>query len=163
MKQLTVLFALLLGIGITSIQAQNCQKTSSSCCKKSASVASAGDTQKAGSMEAAAKLASLDDAIETRTCEKSGSVSYVRKVVQAETGDVTFADVTYDADLGQFVNVSPTMAKGCGTKTAGSSCCAGKKSAVGQSEEGKNNAKEQVKEVKSSTPAGTQTKTQKGS
>jgi len=163
MKQLTVLFALLLGIGMSTVQAQNCQKTSA-CCKKSGSVATTSTTQKAGSSEAAAKLASIDETIETRTCEKSGTVSYVRKVVNGETGAVTFADVTYDSDLGQFVNVSPTMAKSCCTQKAGSACCTGKKGSVAKTtEESQSNEKQAVKEVKNTSPAATQTKAQKGS
>ena len=164
MKQLTVVFALLLGVGMASVQAQSCQKSASACCKKSGSVASASTAETAGSAEAAAKLASLDASIETRTCAKSGSVSYVRKVTNLETGDVSYADVAYDSDLGQFVNVSPSAAKACCAGHGGSGCCAGKKASVAETpEEGQNNVKQPVKEVKNTAPAATQTKTQKGS
>jgi hypothetical protein len=161
MKQLTVLFALLLGISLSAVQAQNCQKSASSCCKKSASVAKA--EQPSGTVEAAAKLASLDETIESRTCEKSGSVSYVRKVVNNDSGDVTFADVEYDNEKGQFVNVAPA-AKSCGTKSAGAGCCDSKKSATAQgNEESKENIKATETATKSTVPAATQAKAQMGS
>jgi hypothetical protein len=160
MKQLTVLFALLLGISLSAVQAQNCQKTASSCCKKSASTATA--EKPSGSIDAAAKLASLDETIETRTCEKSGSVSYVRKVVNETSGNVTFADVEYDGESGAFVNVAPA-AKSCGTKTAGAGCCAHKKSATAESTESKANMKATETATKSAVPAATQVKAQKGS
>ena len=165
MKQLTVVFALLLGFGMmSSVQAQSCQKSASACCKKSASTASADKAMAPGTVEAAAKLASLDASIETRTCDKSGSVSYVRKVKDETTGAVTYADVAYDQELGQFVNVSPKTAKACCAKAVSSGCCAGKKSSVAETRtEEQDAAKQPVKEVKSTTPAPTQTKAQKGS
>lgn len=126
MKRITLFLALVLGVGLSAVQAQKCSKAEKAACAKSAQVSDKGHC--AGSSEAAAKLASLDDAIESRTCEKSGSVCYVRKVVNQETGETSYADVQYDSELGKFVNVSPSSkGKGCCAKMASAGCCAGKK------------------------------------
>ena len=131
MKRFTLFLALLVGVGMGSVQAQKCSKAQKAACAKSASVSKVND----GSADAAAKLASLDDTIESRTCEKSGSVSYVRKVVDNETGTVSFKDVQYDSELGKFVNVSPSMKGCCSAKMkSASGCCAGKKGAVKSAE-----------------------------
>ena len=125
-----------------SLQAQKCSKAAqASCHGKSASVVATD-----GSADAAAKLASLDESIESRTCEKSGSVSYVRKVVDNQTGSVSYTDVQYDSELGKFVNVSPSMkSAGCCSKMkSASGCCAGKggvKSADAETKEAEGSGK----------------------
>lgn len=133
MKRITLFFVLLAGLGLTSVQAQTCSKSASAksagCCKKSASVATADKAHCAGTADAAAKLASLDASIETRTCEKSGTVSYVRKETNPETGAVVFTSVQYDSALGKFVNCAPGDKSCCkGEKAA--SCCTGKAKAT---------------------------------
>lgn len=112
------------------MQAQTCTKATSACCKKSASVATADKSHCDGSADAAAKLASLDESIETRTCEKSGSVSYVRKEINPETGAAVFTSVEYNSELGKFVNVSPTEGKSCCKGSQAASCCTGKSKAT---------------------------------
>lgn len=61
--------------------------------------------------EAAAKLASMDDMIETKVCSTSGKVSYVKNYVCSETGKMTSTPVEYDAATQKFVNVSPQNAE----------------------------------------------------
>jgi len=112
MKRITLFFALLMGIGLTSLQAQSTTKSVASCCKKSASTATADKSHCNGSADAAAKLASLDKSIESRTCEKSGLVNYVRKESNPETGEVVFTSLEYSSELGQF---SPSDKKACCT------------------------------------------------
>lgn len=126
MKRITLFFTLLAGLSLTSLQAQTCSKATSACCKKSASVATADKAHCAGTADAAAKLASLDESIETRKCEKSGHVSYVRKETNSETGAVVFTSVEYNGELGKFVNVSPSEGKSCCTGAKAAGCCAGK-------------------------------------
>lgn len=113
MKKITLFFALMLGLGLVSLNAQTCQKSASSCSKKGASVSADG------SQDAAAKLASLDASIEARECCKGGGVSYVRKDVDAQTGQAVFTSVEYNAEMGKFVNAETKSDKKAG-------CCAGK-------------------------------------
>jgi len=143
MKRITLFFALVMGLGLTSLQAQNCTKTASACCKKSASVA-----QKDGSADAAAKLASLDKSIETRTCDKSGMVEYFRKEVNAETGEVVLTSLEYNSELGKFVNVSPSDKKACCTGDK-MKCCSSKTKATSADAE-KSTQEKQVKYQKGS-------------
>ncbi len=136
-----VLFSFFLfSVMAVGVQAQKsaCSKTCtakpaagvSSCEGKSASVATTGGNT------AAAKLASMDSSIETKTCPVTGTVSYVRKETCAHSGTVSYVDVNYDATTNTFVNVSPMKMEGkkeCGTKGTsanGKSCCAGKSSAA---------------------------------
>ena len=130
MKKFLFFLALTVGLGI-SAQAQNCSKSQASCCKKGASAAAAEKVHDSGTTDAAMKLASLDETIEVRTCEKSGSVSYVKKVVNVETGAVSYDDVMYDSELGKFVNVAPGKAC-CAKGAAMPGCCTGQKSKVSE-------------------------------
>ena len=57
---------------------------------------------------AAAKLASMDDSIESKTCAVSGKVSYYQKSTCPASGKVTSSEVTYDKTAKKFVNVSPS-------------------------------------------------------
>ena len=129
---------------IIGAQAQSCAKTCSksasagtSCHAKAPAAAFSGDTDNS---TAAAKLASLDATIETRTDPITGGVFYVRKETSSADGSVSYVDVTYDATSNTFVNVSPMKAAGCGSNAtgvsskpgcagsaaSGKSCCAGK-------------------------------------
>lgn len=132
MKRISVLlaFAMLLGFGL---QAQSdCGH------KKSADKAEISRTATAvdqNTIEAAVKLASLDENIEQRVNDENGEVTFVRKKTCAHSGKVSFVNVAYDAESAQFVNVSPkdmnSGKKGCcaaGAK-AGKGCCAKKASA----------------------------------
>lgn len=129
MKHLTVLLALFLAFGLTTVQAQSNAKSSKSCCSAKAAAACAEKAAASGTADAAAKVASLDASIESRTCPHSGVVSYVRKVSNPDTGDVTYEPVEYNSESGKFVNVSPSAKKGCCSKGEASGCCAGEKSA----------------------------------
>jgi hypothetical protein len=135
-KVLFSIFFFAVLIAGVSAQKADCSK---SCGSKSASAAScqakAGATSTASADEtaaAAAKLASMDKTIESRTCPVSGTVSYFRKEAQPD-GGVKQVDLQYDAASNTFVNVAPSTMKGqesCGSgaKSASSSksCCAGK-------------------------------------
>lgn len=132
MKKISVLlaFTMLLGFGL---QAQSdCGH------KKSAEKAEMTKTvsvEDQNNMEAAVKLASLDENIEQRVNEDNGEVTFVRKKTCSHSGKVSYVNVMYNAESAQFVNVSPkdmeSGKKGCcaaGAK-AGKGCCAKKASA----------------------------------
>ncbi len=154
MKKLTLLFVLILGFGLTSVQAQShcdkmskaqCDKHSQADCDKQASKSChMGDNAKqadAGTADAAAKLASLDENIESKVCEMSGKVSYTRKAVGTD-GEVKYQTVSYSASTNEFVGNSEGGKKlSCGSgsgsatsanagkasgKSSGSSCCSKK-------------------------------------
>lgn len=134
MKRLFLLFAFFGALSLGAAQAQ-------SCCASKAGAAKTASTCST-STEAAAKAASLDASIEKRVCEKSGSVSYVRKV--SENGATTYQDVNYDAATGKFINVAPAAnagkagcspaasaaSCGSGAKTTGGACCSQKAPAI---------------------------------
>ena len=90
--------------------------------------------------KAASTAASLDNDIEARTCAKSGKVSYVKKVVNAETGAVNFEEVKWCTDSKKFINASPSKAsctKGGKASAASKKACTkpcvkGKASAAAQ-------------------------------
>lgn len=134
----SIFFFSLLAIGAQA-QKSSCAK---SCAAKPASAsASCGSKSSSSvatlnSMEtttAAAKLASMDPTIESRTCPVSGTVSYVRKETSGNSQKVSYVDVSYDASSNTFVNMSPSKMEGghegCGTAKAasasGKGCCAG--------------------------------------
>ena len=82
-------------------------------------------TAKATATAAASAAAKYDD-IESRTCAKSGKVSYVRKVVNAETGAVNFEEVKYCTTSKKFINASPSKTsckKGTATATSSKKAC----------------------------------------
>jgi hypothetical protein len=117
MKKFALLFTLILGFGLTSVQAQShCDKKSSKSCEKACTSAKQAD---AGSAAAAAKLASLDENIQSKECEKSGKVCYTRKVVGTD-GEMTHEAVSYSASTNAFVAMSDDS-KPSGDKK---SCCA---------------------------------------
>lgn len=107
-------------VSVASVSAQSCSKKSSACCAKG----KATSTAMVSVDKAAIKAASMDATVEQRTCEKSGTVSFVRKNVCETSGTVSFVDVSYDADTKKFVNVSPKDVAATKGK-AKSSCCAG--------------------------------------
>jgi hypothetical protein len=83
---------------------------------------------------AAAKVASMDATIESRTNPVTGEVTYVRKETASHSGEVSFAALNFDPTTSTFVNVSPTQVaakentQGCGaskTTSGTKSCCAG--------------------------------------
>ncbi len=76
--------------------------------------------------DAAMKAAAQDPNIETKVCEKSGSVCFKRKTVAAD-GTASFSDVRYDEATAQFVAIEAD-ATGTGSAKSGKSCCASGKS-----------------------------------
>ena len=140
MKRVSVFLAffMLVGFGLQA-QSSNCAKKSKAACASKTEAAKATSADDNASMEAAAKLASLDENIEQRVCEKSGAVSYVRKETCSHSGKVSYVNVSYDAETAQFVNVSPKDLEAAGEKKAccakgageGKGCCASKASASG--------------------------------
>lgn len=119
MKKLFLLFALVGFAALGTVQAQ-CHG------KKSAATTEVNTND-----EAAAKLASMDETIERRVCEKSGNVSYWQKSTCEKSGNVSFTQVSYDASANKFVNVSPEEVHG--KSSSAKSCCAGGASAKGVS------------------------------
>ena len=127
-----------------SLMVVGAQAQKSACAKScAAKPSSASVSACSDSNAAAAKLASMDPTIETRTCPASGKVSYVRKQASTDNGAVSYVDVSYDATSNSFVNVSPMKMEGgagcapkatsasgksdCSSKSAsGKACCAGK-------------------------------------
>ena len=99
----------------------------------------------AKSSAAAAKLASNDEGIEAKVCEKSGKVSYFAKQTCAKSGKTSMTPVKYCSDSKKFVNVSPegeakstltgSGMKACcanAKKAGGKACCSGKKACSGK-------------------------------
>ena len=121
---------------VVGVQAQKSSCSKSSCTAKPAAAMNSscgshqnGTAASANSAEyhaAAAKLASTDPTIETKTNPVNGEVCYVRKLNGATTGEATYVDLTYDATSNTFVNVSPVKLEGCAKSASGSgkSCCA---------------------------------------
>jgi len=121
---------------VVGVQAQKSSCSKSSCTAKPAAATAtcdhmSGSAASAETTAAAAKLASMDPSIETRTCPVSGTVTYVRKEEGAKKGEYTYVDLAYDATSNSFINVAPSKmegAAGCsakGTSANGKSCCAG--------------------------------------
>lgn len=139
MKKLFLLLAFSGAVGF----AANAQCSGSK--SASASAAVSDETPGAHCAAAAAKLASMDASIETRTCPQTGKVSYMKKNVSAENGKATFTEVEYCSKSGKFVNVSPSEKAACTKSKAGctgdakatkvsstgtgAGCCAGAKAA----------------------------------
>ena len=119
---------------VVGVQAQKSTCSKSSCTAKPAAAMSnscgshqTGAAASANSAEyhaAAAKLASTDPTIETKTNPVNGEACYVRKVNGAKAGEVAYVDLTYDATSNTFVNVSPTGGKAC-CASSGKSCGTG--------------------------------------
>ncbi len=118
MKKFLLFFALLGFVSVSTVSAQK------SCTAKKM----AGE--KVCTKSAAAKLASIDNSIESRVCEKSGSVSYVRKDVCSASGKVSFQDVEFCSKSGKFVNLSPSKGMTKKACTKGKAACT-KKAATG--------------------------------
>ncbi|MCB0703789.1 MAG: hypothetical protein KDC34_00705 [Saprospiraceae bacterium] len=112
MKKLMLLFALA-GFFSLNMEAQTCSHAKADADKASIEKQAA---------EAAAVAATEDASIQARTSAATGQVSYVRTVMNTETGTTTFQEVEYCTRSGKFVNVSPSEKKAC---TAGKSSCAG--------------------------------------
>jgi hypothetical protein len=102
MKSFLLLFSLIFFISINS-NAQECSYAKSAKAKVDKTHCTAS---------AAAKMAALDEHIESRTCPQTGKVSYVRKSVCPQSGKTTLTDVEYCSKTSKFINVSPRQ-KSC--------------------------------------------------
>ncbi len=105
-KVLFSIFFVSLMVAGAQAQKSSCAK---SCTAKTASASTAHCTD--ANATAAAKLASTDPTIESRTCPTSGTVCYVRKEA-GQNGSVSYVDLNYDAATNTFVNVSPVAKEG---------------------------------------------------
>jgi hypothetical protein len=73
--------------------------------------------------EAALKAASMDAGIETKVCEKTGSVCFLRKTTSAD-GTVSTAEVKYDEASASFVSITEGDAKTGKACSSSKKCCA---------------------------------------
>ncbi len=144
MKKFLMLFAVVAFLG-TSATAQ-CTKSKTACTKSKTTCTKAKTTATSAELPAcpkaaAAKLASLDESIEAKTCAKSGNTSYYKKSTCATSGKVSLKEVKYCNTAKTFVNAAPSRAaevkevkadapakKACtkSTSTAKKACCASK-------------------------------------
>ena len=129
MKKLVLFFGLSMLFVSANAIAQSCSHGSKSAEAKSCVKPS----------EAAMKAASMDASIETKVCEKSGSVCFLKKSTDA-SGNVSKSEVRYDEASAQFVALSTeadasaksgkscSSSKACCSKgaKAGKACCASK-------------------------------------
>ena len=95
-------FVAFFGLVAFNVNAQSCNKSA-----KTAKTVSA-DELPSCCVAAAAKLASMDDTIESKKCSTSGKVAYYKKSTCPASGKVTSTEVTYDKTAKKFVNVSPS-------------------------------------------------------
>ncbi len=121
MKKFALLFALILGFGLTGVQAQShCDKKASKSCAQTCSKADKKAKQAdSGSADAAATLASMDESISKKVCEHSGNVSYTRTAVGTD-GKTTDEPVSYNASTNKFVSLTDSEKKSCCASGAGS-------------------------------------------
>jgi hypothetical protein len=110
MKKIFVLFSFLSLVSF-AVNAQTCPHA-----KKGASSASTEVNSDYAKTVAAA--AEMDNTVEAKVCEKSGHVSYSRKVMNEGSAEATYTPVEYNASTKKFVNVSPSDVKKM-------DCCAG--------------------------------------
>jgi len=101
MKKLFFLVAFF-GLVAFNVNAQSCNKSAK------ASKTVSADELPSCCVAAAAKLASMDDSIEGKKCEKSGKLTYYKNSTCATSGKVTSSEVKYCTKSKKFVNVSPS-------------------------------------------------------
>lgn len=116
MKKFLVLFAMVAFVGtIASAQAPaKCTKSKAACTASKTSaktVSTDAEALPTCSVAAAAKLASLDESIQSKTCSASGTVSYYKKNVCSTSGKVSLKEVKYCSTSQAFVNVAPPANK----------------------------------------------------
>jgi hypothetical protein len=126
MKKLLMLFAVVAFIGTSataqctkskSVSGKTCTKSKTACTKaKTVSTDTKAAELPACPTAAAAKLASMDESIESRTCAKSGKTAYYKKSSCEKSGKTYFQEVKFDGDSKAFVNVAPS--KGQAVKAA---------------------------------------------
>ena len=124
MKKAILFFAFVLGVSFAA-QAQcsgskaSTDTAAASCCSKAKASTASADAVKATGAD-----------VEQRT-NAAGEVSYVRKMVNAETGAVSFKAVEYCTKTNQFVDVAdasgaaPAAAAGSASGSSKASCASG--------------------------------------
>lgn len=119
MKRVILFFALVFGVAMAA-EAQSCGSKASTAGASAASCCSKGKASTAS----ADATPSIGADIEQRT-NAAGEVSYVRKVVNAETGAVSYTAVEYCTKTNQFIDA------GTAAKEAKAHCADGEKAAAG--------------------------------
>ena len=140
MKKLLFSLVLLMGaFTFANAQAVEMDAPKKSCSKSCAKAC-------ASTTAAAAKLAAMDETIESKTCSTTGALSYYRTSVCPVSGKTTAAEVKYSTASKTFVNVAPsetasvakkvsmettgTTAKKACSKSCSKTCSKGKKAAT---------------------------------
>lgn len=108
MKKLFLLFAFFGLFALVNVQAQNCPHA-----KKTSE-----DKVCNYSKSAASKAAVLDDNIIEKIDAKTGTASFVKQTVSAESGRAIFTDVEYCNKSGKFISTSAGK-KSCCAKGGG--------------------------------------------
>jgi len=111
MKKLFLFLAFFGCIAFSANAQKKACSSSKTSCSKTAMKSCGGIKATSANGKAAAKLASMTEGIETKVCEDTGKVCYVKNYVCSETGKMTSAPVEYDASTQKFVNVSPQSAE----------------------------------------------------
>jgi DNA replication initiation complex subunit (GINS family) len=137
MKKAILFFAFVFGI-VVAADAQ-CSKSASAetagaaCCSKGKASASATATSAVDT-----PVQNIGADVEQRT-NANGEVSYVRRVVDTESGAVTFKDVEYCTKTNQFIDAGTASVEakdkaGCADGSSGkAACCASAAGAKGKS------------------------------
>ncbi len=120
MKRILFVFALV-SFAAFAAQAQ-------SCCSKGTAKSASADKSEAACSDDAIKAASMDDSIEQRTDANTGKVTFVRRTVDASTGEANYAPVEYCTETKKFINQSPEKASchGDSKASAGKAGCCSK-------------------------------------
>ena len=136
MKKILFVCALALIANVASAQTKACCKKGAKKCSKTAAVESSTDdmtidaTQVASALAEAELLAENTPDIERKVCGKSGKVSFYQRSVNEDSGEVSYADVEYDAETKAFVkSASMEILEGEATIRSidgekGKACCA---------------------------------------
>ncbi|MBK7410297.1 MAG: hypothetical protein IPL49_07625 [Saprospirales bacterium] len=144
MKRILLVFALI-GFASFAVQAQSC------CDKGAKGTSSAAKSEASCSQSAAVKAASLDDSIEQRVDENSGKVSFVRRTVNASTGEASFIPVEYCSESKAFKTVDSEKASCHGDAKASTTSATGAKAACCADGKGKEGAACCAKDSKAKT------------
>ena len=124
MKKFLFAFALL-GLTSFAVQAQTC------CSKAGKNASNAKSEASCHESDAASTAASLDDSIEKRVDGTTGKVTFVRRSVDANSGQATYIPVEYNTETKRFVNQSPETKAECVKEGKTSACCANGSSGQG--------------------------------
>ena len=129
MKKILLVFALI-GFAAFAAEAQ-------SCCSKGKS-ASADKTEASCTSSAAAKAAAIDENIEERVDAQTGKATYVRRTVDAASGEASYTPVEYCSESKRFINQAPQKeakaschdGEKAGKTSSAAGCCSSKEGAA---------------------------------